>query len=121
MLLSHGAAVDAPYSKGNDRTALEAAAENGHLDTVQILLNAGAGSKPQTRSQIATAKAFAKDKGYFPVITLLESYACISMSSSVAQKTINANSNFDNNDCETVIRTNYQDEIIEDINIDHSF
>lgn len=71
-LLSLGANVNAPGSTANEKTALEAAAEQGRLDMVQILFNAGAGSKGSDKGQITNAIARAKGNGHFGVCELLE-------------------------------------------------
>lgn len=73
-LLSLGADVNAPGSTADGRTALEAAAENGRLDMVQILFNAGAGSRRSDRGQITNAVALAKGNGHFGVCDLLEGH-----------------------------------------------
>jgi ankyrin repeat protein len=44
MLLKAGADVNASPAYIEGRTALEGAAENGRLDLVQLLLNAGVGT-----------------------------------------------------------------------------
>lgn len=71
-LLSLGADVNAPGSTINGKTSLEAAAEQGRLDMVQILFNAGAGSKGSDKGQITNAIALAKGNGHFGVCELLE-------------------------------------------------
>ena len=58
----------------NGRTALEAAAEHGRLDMVQILFNAGAASRRSDQGQITNAIALAKDNGHFGVCDLLEQH-----------------------------------------------
>ena len=73
-LLNLGANVNAPGSTANGKTALEAAAEHGRLDMVQILLNAGAASRPSDEGQIKNAIALAKDKGHFGICDLLEQH-----------------------------------------------
>ena len=102
--LSHGVDVDAPGSRVIGRTALEYAAENGNLDTVKILLNVGAASEPVHQSQIASAMALAKKKGYLAVYALLESHTRTSGTSHVPQETGNADSIPDGDGCETIIR-----------------
>ena len=71
-LLSLGADVNTPGSTINGKTALEAAAEQGRLDMVQILFNAGAGSKGSDKGQITNAIALANGNGHFGVCELLE-------------------------------------------------
>ena len=73
-LLSLGADPNAPASKVNGRTALEGAAEHGRLDMVKVLLNGGAGSRPDHDAQVASAMALAMDKGHLPICELLESH-----------------------------------------------
>ena len=73
-LLSLGADPNAPASKVNGRTALEGAAEHGRLDMVKVLLNGGAGSRPDHDAQVASAIALAMDKGHLPICELLESH-----------------------------------------------
>lgn len=72
-LLSLKADVNAPASKVNGRTALEGAAEHGRLDMVQLLLNAGAGSRGDDVGQVKNAIALAEDNGHYLIRDLLES------------------------------------------------
>ena len=73
-LLTWKANVNAPASKVNGRTALEGAAEHGRLDTVQLLLNAGAGSSREGRQEFDNATALAEDKGHFAICNLLKDH-----------------------------------------------
>ena len=73
-LLNHKADVNAPGSRVNGRTALEGAAEHGRLDMIKLLLNAGAGSTHGDEKQVATAIALAREKEFFHICDLLESY-----------------------------------------------
>ena len=73
-LLSLKADPNAPASKVNGRTALEGAAEHGRLDMVQVLLNAGAGSRPGDEAQVEKAIAFARGNAHIPICDLLESH-----------------------------------------------
>lgn len=73
-LLDHGADVNAPGSSTDGRTALEGAAEHGRLDMVQLLLNAGAGSRPGVEEQITNAVRLAKDNGFQYICDLIEDH-----------------------------------------------
>ena len=77
-------------------TALEAAAKYGRLDTVQILLNAGAASSPETRKQIANAIALANDQGHLAVSRLLGDHARTSGMSEILQDDSDVNLSDDN-------------------------
>ncbi len=73
-LLNHKADVNAPGSKVNGKTALERAAEHGRLDMIRVLLNAGAGSRRGDEGQVQFAIDLAREKHFFPICDLLESY-----------------------------------------------
>ena len=73
-LISHGVDVNEPGSKVNGRTALEGAAEHGRLDMVQLLLNAGAGSRKGDDLQVAKAIELARTNWHYPICDLLKDY-----------------------------------------------
>jgi hypothetical protein len=73
LLLSVGAEVDAPGSLFGGRTALEAAAENGRIDMIHLLVNEGAQLDGVGNSQLERAKKLAIDNGYHSARGLLKS------------------------------------------------
>jgi ankyrin repeat protein len=64
-LVSRGADVNAPAWSDYQRTALEGAAENGRLDTVQFLINM------QANVHTTRALQFARKEGHEAVVALL--------------------------------------------------
>ena len=73
-LLSLNADPNAPASRVNGRTALEGAAEHGRLDMVKVLLNGGAASGPDEKTQVANATVLAMDNRHLPICDLLRLY-----------------------------------------------
>ena len=74
LLLKFKAKVDAPAGLIDGRTALEGAAEHGRLDTVALLLGAGAGGWGDDKKQFARATKFARENGHGAVCDLLEDH-----------------------------------------------
>jgi len=72
LLLENGADVNALAAKFEGRTALEGAAEHGHIDMLMLLLNAGANIKGPGESQRASALQLAKDNGHRFIVEILE-------------------------------------------------
>ena len=67
--------INAPAVVLNGRTALEGAAEHGHIDIVQLLLNAGSKPSGQEDAQYRKAINLASKSGHHAIMRLLEAYA----------------------------------------------
>jgi ankyrin repeat protein len=73
ILLHHN--INAPSSKANGRSALEAAAENSRPDTVQLLLNAREiQSQRLDRPQLEKARQYSSLNGHLEVEEMLRDY-----------------------------------------------
>lgn len=72
MLLNAGAEVNAQAAVHDGRTALEGAAEHGHIDMVQLLLNAGLRLDESGNAQIAKALRLALMNGHTIIKKLIE-------------------------------------------------
>ncbi|KAH8645697.1 ankyrin repeat-containing domain protein [Xylariales sp. PMI_506] len=73
LLIRRGADVDAaPAAEQGGRTALEAAAENGRVDLVQLLLDHDAGLGPGQEAQVGRAMAMAEDNGFFAIRDMIK-------------------------------------------------
>lgn len=73
-LLAKGANVNARRNLSRGSTALEAAASNGRLDTVQLLLDCGVETEGLGRVQYVNAALLASARGYTAVGDLLKTY-----------------------------------------------
>lgn len=72
LLITRGADVNAWPSFEEGRTAVEAAAEHGRLDTVQLLLNAGAVGDVMRGAGFKPAIGLAEKNGHYAVANLLK-------------------------------------------------
>ena len=74
MLIDYGAKVNGEPSPEAGWYAIEGADENGRLDMVQLLLNAGAvGNPSDEKGPLARAIELAEDHSHFGVVDLLRS------------------------------------------------
>jgi ankyrin repeat protein len=73
-LIARGADLNARRNQYTGHTALEAAAENGRLDTVYLLLEAGTDTEGYGRVQYLRAIALASESGHVAVAELLREY-----------------------------------------------
>ncbi|KAI0901173.1 hypothetical protein F4806DRAFT_492061 [Annulohypoxylon nitens] len=74
LLLTKGADINAKAARMHGRTALEGAAENGRLDTVTLLLQAGVRITGDGRRQFEKAMLFAEREQHYNVLKILESH-----------------------------------------------
>jgi ankyrin repeat protein len=72
-LINLGANVNAPGARMYGRTALEGAAENGHIDTVRLLLEAEASIEGDGRKQYWRAVRLAEQNAAYATANLLKS------------------------------------------------
>ena len=71
-LLECGANVNTPRSSSDGSTALEGAAEHGRLDTVQLLLIAGADSTKPGEKWYLSAMRYSKKNGHSAIVSILK-------------------------------------------------
>jgi ankyrin repeat protein len=71
MLIEKGANVNALPAFNDGRTAIEGAAEHGRLDTVKMLINAGATGDIVGKAGFTKAINLAKKNSHFQVAELL--------------------------------------------------
>ncbi|KAJ5464426.1 ankyrin repeat protein [Penicillium daleae] len=72
-LIDLGANVNAPGARFIGRTALEGAAEHGHVDTVRLLLESGASVEGDGRKQYWRAVLLAEKNATYTTVNLLKS------------------------------------------------
>ncbi|KAG8530638.1 uncharacterized protein KY384_004676 [Bacidia gigantensis] len=82
LLIRYGAKINGPVKRGFNRTPLQVAAENGHVELIRKLLDLGADvNSPAARDDGATALQFAAMKGYISIaFTLLQAGAQVDAS-----------------------------------------
>jgi ankyrin repeat protein len=74
-LLNRGADVNASAARVNGRTALEGAEENGRLDTIKLLFNAGVGIHGPDEGHYNRAIQFASKYRFLQIVRELVAMA----------------------------------------------
>ncbi|KAK1749693.1 ankyrin repeat-containing domain protein [Echria macrotheca] len=73
-LIRHGAGINAKAASWRGRTALEGAAEHGHLDMLHLLLRSGASFQDDDRRQFIRAVRLAQSEGHNAAVNMLKGW-----------------------------------------------